>query len=596
MNTVIFEQDHALSGLRVKAEQAAAVSFDFFDTLFVRPLLDPEDVFDILGARFDIPDFRELRKQAQAGAFRNMVKDGRKEITLENIYACFPPQKVPAQTLMQAEYELELELVFPNAELAPLFVELCDAGKPVVITSDMYLPSRFFEQALARFDLPAVPVFVSADCNATKRDAGELFEQVVAYLQVEPERILHVGDNAVSDVVRANDKGLPSHHYGEQRSPVVTGVKTPSASLAAGLFREVAGELEPGSFRELGFAYGGPAALGFLDWVVEQAKRDRVEQVLFLSRDGYVLERMAKTLPAGSLPDFCYFKGSRIAFSMAAITEHNFAGFVPFLLSGAEGLTPAELFLRVGVTPPDEKVMADVKLGSDVRVHAGLMPELSKLLFAWRHEILKVCRENRRGLLTSLLECGIKPGSRIALVDVGWSGTTQDTFEQAMAQLFEVTVFGYYFCLANTPERLARQQQRRMKALLAAPAVDARLIDAVYQNRVAAELFFSAPHQTVIGLERDRQGRVQAREDSRLPADALAQENQALAEGAMLFADRYRTLCERIGFRPSPAELAEPLVSFMTGQRWQEHSGIAAMQNFDGWSYTVNHDARLDSY
>lgn len=64
-----------------------AVSFDIFDTLFVRPLVNPEDAFDLLGTQFGVPEFRRIRREAQTQAFRQMVSERRNEITLDGIYA-----------------------------------------------------------------------------------------------------------------------------------------------------------------------------------------------------------------------------------------------------------------------------------------------------------------------------------------------------------------------------------------------------------------------------------------------------------------------------------------------------------------------------
>src|SRR5471030_147189 len=138
------------AALWLAINSAEIVSFDFFDTLFVRPMADPEDAFDIIGNQFSIPDFRELRRKAQADAFRQMVKNGKKEITLRNIYDNFSRLPVSETTLMQAEYDLEKALVIPNKELFDLFNDLIAQGKTVVITSDMYFGVDFFKEVLLR--------------------------------------------------------------------------------------------------------------------------------------------------------------------------------------------------------------------------------------------------------------------------------------------------------------------------------------------------------------------------------------------------------------------------------------------------------------
>jgi len=480
--------------MRQRIAVAAAVSFDFFDTLFVRSLLDPEDLFSIIGKRFRIASFAAMRRAAQSEAFRRMHQAGRREITLEGIYACFDALSLPVAELMQAEYEMELSLVHPNAELVELFVETVGSGKAVVLTSDMYLPGRFFAEALARHGLPAVPIFVSSDKNATKRDSGELFDIVATELGIAHEHILHIGDNFESDVRKAGAKGLSTAYYREIRRPEKLRDSTPEASLARALLRKHSRQIPHNSFQELGFLYGGPAAVGFLDWISEQAKRDNVDHVLFLARDGYILNRIAQSHLKSPFIKFDYFLGSRVVFTLAAMNERNFTEFLPFLLSGADGLAPHELLKRIGVHPPSLKVMEDFGLGDDVSVGPDRLAQLRAFLYAYRWEILKVCRRNRRALFVYLHALGIRPGNRVALVDIGWNGTTQDAFEQAISDLMALDVFGYYFCLADTPECLRRRRTRRMSSLISTSSCSLRWLSEFTQIAWAANCFF--PHPT----------------------------------------------------------------------------------------------------
>src|SRR5688572_24381230 len=103
------------------------VSFDVFDTLFVRPLCDPEDAFDLIGAKYGIAGFRSLRRTAQSEAFRSMRETGRAEITLDGIYDHVRGTTVPAERLRQFEYDLELALTVPNPELIGVFREAIES-------------------------------------------------------------------------------------------------------------------------------------------------------------------------------------------------------------------------------------------------------------------------------------------------------------------------------------------------------------------------------------------------------------------------------------------------------------------------------------
>jgi len=578
--------------------RASAVSFDFFDTLFIRPLAHPEDAFDILGARFGIPDFRARRRAAQTEAFQRMAAAGRKEITLHDIYACWPEGGVPGRELMQAEYELELALVEPNPELADLFAAVLASGKPVVITSDMYLSAEFFVAALRPHGWDHLPLFISADRNATKRDAGELFDAVAAQLGIDASAILHIGDNELADVLRPRDKGLMAYHYraakpaGEGRRKTVSLV----LSLGQGLLRTRARDIATDSFAELGYTYGGPANLGFLDWIGERARADGVEHVLFLSRDGYTMERIARADPACSLPPYCYFLGSRTAYTLAAIRADNFNEFLPFLLSGSDGLAPHEVLERIGVTPPAPHVMADLGLGEDVRMSPSLHPQLASFLYAYRWEILKVCQRNRRALYRYLREIGLKDGSRVGLVDVGWSGTSQEAFEMALKPLMQLDVFGYYFCLADTPERQRRAGVQRMAALVDEASTSAATVASVYANRVAAELFFSAPHCSVIGLQDGAHGVEAVFDVGRGDTGALSAIAQEVCDGVQAFAAHYLPQRRRLDVRASPLQTAWPLIELLTDPGKKAQQLLGQVKNFDAWGSSRNHKLTVRDY
>jgi predicted HAD superfamily hydrolase len=586
-----------LADLEQKIINADAVSFDFFDTLFVRSLLNPEDAFDILGKRFGISDFRNLRRAAQTKAFRRMHQQDLKEITLAGIYTCFDRLAVAPEEIMRAEYELELSLVHPNAELIELFLKIVASGKTVVLTSDMYLPVEFFNEAFRRHDLPLVPMFVSASSNATKRDQGDLFDIVASELKLTPGQILHIGDNLHSDVKQAIAKGLIAFHYQEYRSPPLLKHSAPEASVARGLLRKHINEIKPNSYMELGFLYGGPAAVGFLDWITVQAQRDNIDHVLFLARDGYVLECIAKSCIDNQLPPCSYFLGSRVSFTLAAMTEANFSEFLPFLVSGSEGLSPYELLERIGVPAPTNKVMEQLGLGAETIITHSQLGIVQEFLCAYKWEILKVCRTNRRALFIYLNTLGIRPGNRIALVDVGWRGGTQDAFERAIEQLIDIEVFGYYFCLADTAECLERQKIRRMSALISSSSIPSKLLARIYENRAVIEMFFSAPHHSVIGLVSSYEERIMITEDARnAGADNLAQISADLVAGMEIFSCSYVKLRDQLHLPTSPLDIAMPLIEFITEEDSRTHELLDAIENFDGWSFTVNRNTCLTDY
>jgi FMN phosphatase YigB (HAD superfamily) len=587
---------HRYAELQVLIRRARVVSFDFFDTLFVRPLENPEDVFNILGNKLSIPDFRERRKAAQSEAFRRMHVRGRKEITLVDIYDCFGEGLISVDDLVKEESAVEWNLLEPNAEIFDLLSFLVKGGKSVVITSDMYLPTVFFEKILQRYGIEGVPLFVSADCNATKRDSGELFDVVLERLGCSADEVLHIGDNMQADVVRPREKGMMAFHYLARCETNRKKTVSLTSSIGQGLLRTSGRDIPPNSYTELGFIYGGAANFGYFQWIKERCRLDDIDHVLFLSRDGYALDRIARAQNDGEFPKSCYFLGSRTAYTLAAINANNFTQFIPFLLSGADGLSPCELLERIGVQPPSSKVMEDLGLGQDIRVGDLLYEKLGIFLYAYRWEILKICQRNRRALYAYLKRLGICSGNKLALVDVGWSGTTQEAFELAVRPLMDLDVTGYYFCLADTPERFRREKTQHMSAMVNTKNTSTETIASIYANRVVVELFFSAPHHSVIGLQPGTKEIEPVLDPGRGDTDHLLNIAKEVSYGIERFAESYSALQKRLGLSVSPVDVVWPMIELVTEKDGYAYQLLHDIAGFDAWGSSRNRELKLADY
>ena len=572
------------------------VSFDFFDTLFIRPLCKPEDAFDILGLQLGLDDFRARRKHAQVLGFQQMHAMGLKEITLQIIYENFANDQYTVEQLVDAEYQLELKLVYPNAELVEVYERALSQGKTVVITSDMYLPRSFFVKALERHQISMVPIFASSCDNATKRDHGDLFDVMANQLGADKADILHLGDNYQGDVEKAIAKGLQAFHYQPTRFPETPPHYSPSASLARGLIQLHYPSIKENSCFELGFQYGGPACLSYLKWIENKAKQDNISKVLFLARDGFLLKKIADEYQLVDFPEYEYFYGSRTTFNLAAIDEQNFNDSIPFLLSGSEGLSPFEVLERIGVAAPDDKVMESLELGDSSFLTAANDVDMRRFLHAYRWDILQVCKRNRRALFQYLVQLGIKEGDNIALVDVGWSGSSQEAFIKAVKQLMDVNVFGYYFCLAETSEKKERENSQNMEGMISAQSVGIKTLNEIYKNRVTFETFFSAPHDSVIGLQTHQSKVLPVFDAGRGEKSESVEKVREINEGGFYYAQKYKELSTHLAFPLSTDEQHWFLIDFAISGRWHGISHFSEMNNFDTWASTKNKITSLLDY
>ena len=579
-------------------DAAEVVSFDIFDTLFVRPLADPEDAFDMLGERFGIDGFRRIRCDAQTEAFRRMLAAGQGEITLDGIYACMDglPAGVSAASVCQAEIELEFALTVPNADLIDVFKDVV-GRKRVVVVSDMYMPQSFFEALFDKYALPRVPMYISSDRGATKRDRGELFNRVVTEAGVSADKVLHIGDNHLADVLRARERGLKAFHYINPSAVPYQVSSSVGASIAASMVKLHDRRDAVNTFYGLGYRFGGPAALGLLEWVRDQTVLDAVDIVLFVARDGYVLDQLVQRGHASGLPPHAYFPGSRVAFALSTINEQNFDRWMEFLVSGCHGLSPDEVLERIGVTAPERRVMEDLGLGDGVIINADNLGRVCEFLSAYRAEIIRTAIRNRRGLFNLLHSFGIRPGMRVAMVDVGWSGTTQETMFNALADMLDVKLVGYYLGLADTPECRRRRAEMPMKALLDSSSAGMERMAKLYERRVGVELMFSAPHEAIIGYELKGDGKVRVIEDAGRGADHLALREvvRELQRGMLDFADSYKVVSDRLQYRACADELAQAVLDF--AHMPAEYCDVLyALKNSDAWGSSRNLSMTVEHY
>lgn len=214
-NTVDWNNRLVEAKKRILNPAIEVVSFDIFDTLIQRPLLEPVDLFTFVEnkKRTVFPSmnykFAKFRKDAEVLARR---KKGIEEVSLAEIYQVMQeeyglPVNV-ANELMQAEMELELEFCYPRKTAKQLYELALFVGKKVIITSDMYLPEKIVKQLLEKNGYDNYERLYLSCVGGKTKAVGNLYDQLLEELQMKPAQILHIGDNWQSDIEMTRTKGI----------------------------------------------------------------------------------------------------------------------------------------------------------------------------------------------------------------------------------------------------------------------------------------------------------------------------------------------------------------------------------------------------
>lgn len=198
----------------VTHDDIKVVSFDLFDTLLVRPSMRPRDIFYLLQnavrRKYGL-DFVELRMHAEEEL-------GKENATLPEIWEHIRKKHAleakTAEDLMAMELELETRLLTVRDEMLSVLHCAKEAGKRVIVTSDMYIGGQALLGILKAKGIEAVEaVYVSCDYGKRK-DTGELYGLVAEKERLSsPAQIAHIGDNFQSDYQKALEVGVTGIYY-----------------------------------------------------------------------------------------------------------------------------------------------------------------------------------------------------------------------------------------------------------------------------------------------------------------------------------------------------------------------------------------------
>ncbi len=471
----------------INQPQTEMVSFDVFDTLICRPVEKPADLYNFLDVQaLALTDgiavgFGQVRKLCEVET-RARLEGIQAEITLSDIYDTiaqyYGMPRADLEDLRQAEMALEID----HARVRPFGRKLFDlakaSGKPVNLISDMYLPHDTITQMLEKAGYAGQydRLFVSCDQDATKA-SGALYPIVLGELGIKAAALVHVGDNKQTDILMAQDHGIRAFRWsssidwmrenaafkssfsprigaGEKARSAVAGT-TARRLFDAPLPKTQLESLSGGDPHRLGHAVLGPLLTGYMLWLGREAKRDKVSDLFFMAREGWVLKEVFDALhpPGPDVPKTHYLLGSRRAVRVAACRKE--ADVMALLAMPYDPEVPLSALLegRFGLVLKEADMPRLLELGiTDRDMHLDRSfahrQYLCATVQAYMSEILQHAAGERDNYLGYLDNAGFLAVQHPAIVDVGWKANIQG----ALGDLTERRTTGYYYATLQESE------------------------------------------------------------------------------------------------------------------------------------------------
>lgn len=243
----------------------------------------------------------------------------------------------------------------------------------------------------------------------------------------------------------------------------------------------------------------------FTQWVLVQARYYGIKRLYFLSRDGYLMYNNAlKYCKAFQLDIDCkFFYCSRYSLRVPLYHRDMDKAMEHIFRNGID-VTLRRILLRAGIDEKDSVEFAEhLKIDKELLDKRLSFQELQ----VWKTNLNKnesfkdyVAEHSKacwRALTGYFQQEGLTDQVPMALVDSGWTGTTQESFQHILNEMkCGVQLHGFYFGLYETPSTMNRA---RYHAFYFSPSHE--FLRKVRFSNCLFECLFSAPFGTTIGYE-----------------------------------------------------------------------------------------------
>lgn len=225
--------------------------------------------------------------------------------------------------LKSLEISLENKFIQADMEMLDFFDWCIKNDKTVIIVSEMYLPKEVIEKILMNCGYSGyMKLYVS--CEYRKSKNKTLYEYVLNDLKISGDEMLHIGNSLKQDYYAPRKQGIKT---------ALVNLEDKKTFLLKDIFhkndfKNISNEIlycfiknnisvKNTDYYNIGYSCIGPLVYGFCLWLHEQVDKDKIENRLFLAREGLLLYKIYQNIFPDESNKNCYMYVSREALKNA---------------------------------------------------------------------------------------------------------------------------------------------------------------------------------------------------------------------------------------------------------------------------------------
>ena len=559
------------------------VSFDIFDTLILRKVMLPQDIFRLVEEKVksDVSfDFYNERLKAAA-------EQDDPYYTIVDVYDRLRDNTgitdEQRDELLQIEIDTEKDAAVIREGTFDALDFALSCGKDVWLLSDMYLTKQIIldilEAACDKFQdrekgmlyqslIEKIPYdHIRISCEEKRRKKSNDFWISFGHMFPTGTTKLHIGDDPSGDYGVPKGFGIDTYPVLNTRDVMdISSIRMDDDkggiinSVAEGVFvsdilnspfvlNENKGRPEIKTCRDFGRWVLGPVITKFLIWLIRTSNADGVERLLFCARDGWFLtrdlEHLKKICPDYSFPEIKYLPASRrLIFATNVESQADLEEFarIPFA-----GTFREYMLSRFNIVVDDRSETIN-----DEQVDPSSDKNIYRKIDAYREEIRTELAIETENYDRYLDKYGFSKLHEDAIVDLGFNGTNQFKYQQHIRRKIK----GYYLFF-NFDKNNIYAHQCDAKACFNDISLPNGRDGKVGQKSMFLESFLTAPYGMIRYIDSNCKFVCERPKKNQRNFDRKIEVN----EGVLEYMDDYMSLAAPLGLQTP--DIADDLFSMM---------------------------------
>ena len=486
------------------------ISFDIFDTLIMRNVYAPQDIFKIVERRI----VKELGLKIDFARVRSQVglESNDRLLLLDDIYKIMNcdlalPNDV-LDVIKNIELQVEKEFCVARKDMVELYNTIV-LEKEVYLISDMYLSSETIKEILWQCGISYIPhIWISAEKKANKK-SGTLWERYKGEI-IKDRKALHIGDNIFSDIKIPQKLGIETYYVmngmemWEKSSlgeyvPRIEGLEESffAGLIAARIFNspfalcKSKGKVLLEKFEDLGYCIFGGIIYSFFSWLLKQVEKKGIGRLVFFARDGYFLQKDYEYLRSNyckEIPSSIYLAISRRLILISSYEkEEDLDNILKFPYCGSFHDYMQDR-LNVEILKEDTNYWSEINLPQDLN-------KIKEWVSPYRCAILDQIRQERNNYLSYIEKMNIN--EKDAVIDLWFYGNNQ----YYLSKLLNKSLTGFYFVVNKSKTNKCNENNKLFSCFQSAEdqyAVNSE----VKKGDLWIESFLTAPYGMIKSVGR----------------------------------------------------------------------------------------------